>query len=168
MTATSPPARRPSSEQVSAPPALATTTTALAASAKVVHKGQTVRFTATVRATSGAGTPTGTVSFLAGNVVVARVRLNAAGQASFKLRFAANGRFVIRAVYSGDSNFAASDAVDHRADQTPAQPSRRQLNRSAVRRSVPHHRGGASRIRRAGEQVIVVAAPYRAGEQESR
>ena len=95
-------------EQVSAPPALAPTTTALAASAKVVRKGQTVRFTATVRATSGAGTPTGTVSFLAGNVVVARVRLNAAGQASFTRRFAARGRFVIRAVYSGDSNFAAS------------------------------------------------------------
>ena len=96
-------------EQVIAAPALAPTTTALAASAKVVRKGQTVRFTATVRATSGAGTPTGAVSFLAGNVVVARVRLNAAGRASFNRRFAARGRFVIRAVYSGDSNFAASE-----------------------------------------------------------
>ena len=85
------------------------TTTTVSTSAKVVDKGQTVRFTATVRATSGAGTPTGTVSFLTGHVVVARVRLNAAGRASFKLRFTANGRFVIRAVYSGDSNFAASE-----------------------------------------------------------
>jgi hypothetical protein len=94
--------------QVIATPALATTTTALLASAKVIHTGQTVRFTAKVRATSGAGTPTGAVSFLAGNVVVARVPLNAAGRASFKHRFAANGPSVIRAVYSGDGNFAGS------------------------------------------------------------
>ncbi len=96
-------------EQVIATPTLATTTTALAASAKVVNRGQTVRFTAKVRSTSGAGTPTGTVSFLAGNVVVARVRLNAAGRATLKHRFAANGPSVIRAVYSGDSNFAGSE-----------------------------------------------------------
>jgi hypothetical protein len=95
--------------QVIAPPALAPTTTAVLASAKVVDKGQTVRFKAAVRASSGAGTPTGVVSFLTGDVVVARVRLNAAGRASFKRRFTANGRFVIRAVYSGDSTFAASE-----------------------------------------------------------
>ena len=86
-----------------------TTTTALAASAKVVHTGQTVRFTAKVHVTSGASKPTGAVSFLAGDVVVAQVRLNAAGRASFQHRFAAKGRFVIRAVYSGDSNFAGSE-----------------------------------------------------------
>jgi hypothetical protein len=40
--------------------------------------------------------------------VVARVPLNAAGQASFRRRFAAGRRFAIRAVYSGDSNFAGS------------------------------------------------------------
>jgi Ca2+-binding RTX toxin-like protein len=94
-------------EQVSAPPALAPTTTALTASARRVRKGQTVRFTATVRGGPGAGTPTGTVSFLVGKVV-ARVTLDAAGRASFTRRFAARGRFVIRAVYSGDSTFAGN------------------------------------------------------------
>jgi Ca2+-binding RTX toxin-like protein len=96
-------------ERVIATSALATTTTVLAASAKVVHTGQTVRFMAKVHATSGASKPTGAVSFLAGDVVVAQVRLNAAGRASFQHRFAAKGRFVIRAVYSGDSNFAGSE-----------------------------------------------------------
>src|SRR5262249_40397764 len=95
-------------EQVSAPPALAPTTTAPAASARAARQAQTVRFTATVRGGPGAGTPTGTVSFLVGSVVVAQVRLNAAGQASFARRFAASGRFVIRAVYSGDGTFAGS------------------------------------------------------------
>ncbi len=95
-------------KQVIATPALAATTTALADSAKVVHRGQMVRFTATVRAASGTGTPTGAVRFFVGNTVVARVRLNAAGRASFSRRFTARGRFVIRAVYSGDSSFAAS------------------------------------------------------------
>jgi hypothetical protein len=94
-------------EQINAAPARATTTT-LGASPKVVHRGQTVRFTADVRGAAGPGTPTGDVSFFAGNKVVARVRLNAAGRASFKRHFVANGRFVIRAVYSGDSQFAAS------------------------------------------------------------
>ena len=74
----------------------------------MIHTGQTVRFTAKVRATSGARIPTGAVRFLAGNVVVARVRLNAAGRASFKRHFATEAQFVIRAVYSGDSNFAGS------------------------------------------------------------
>jgi hypothetical protein len=95
-------------EQVSAPPALAPTTTALAASARVARIGQAVRFTATVRGGPGAGTPTGTVGFLVGNRVVARVALNAAGQARFTRRFAASGRFVLRAVYSGDGSFAGS------------------------------------------------------------
>jgi hypothetical protein len=70
--------------------------------------GQTVTFTATVSGAAGTGTPTGTITFLVGNVVVARVRLNAAGQASLTGHFTVAGTFTIRAVYSGDSNFAAS------------------------------------------------------------
>jgi hypothetical protein len=94
--------------EVTASSILATTKTDLAASARVVHKGQSVTFTAMIHAKPGARKPTGTVSFLAGDRVVARVRLSAAGRASFRHRFAAKGRFVIRAVYSGDTNFAAS------------------------------------------------------------
>jgi hypothetical protein len=95
-------------EQVSAPAAVAPTTTALIASANPARVGQTVTFTATVSGAAGTGTPTGTVTFMVGNVVVARVRLNAAGQASLTGHFTVSGKFIIRAVYSGDSNFAAS------------------------------------------------------------
>jgi hypothetical protein len=95
-------------EQVSAPAAVAPTTTALVASANPVLVGQTVTFTATVSGAPGTGTPTGTVTFLVGNVVVARVRLNADGQASLTGFFSVAGKYTLRAVYSGDSNFAAS------------------------------------------------------------
>jgi hypothetical protein len=95
-------------EQVRAPPAPAPTTTALAASARAARRGQAVTFTATVRGPAGAGTPTGTVTFRVGNRVVARVALDAAGQARFTRRFASRGGFVIRAVYSGDGRFAGS------------------------------------------------------------
>ncbi len=95
-------------EQVSAATALAQTTTALVASANPIRAGQTVTFTATVSGAAGAGTPTGTITFMVGNVVVARVRLNAAGQATLTGHFSTAGQFTIRALYSGDSNFAAS------------------------------------------------------------
>src|SRR5262249_29156018 len=68
---------------------------------------QRVTFTATVGATQGAGTPTGTVLFLVGNRVVGHARLDAAGQAGIKRRLAARGRLVVRAVNIGDGHFAA-------------------------------------------------------------
>jgi hypothetical protein len=67
-----------------------------------------VLFTATVRGPAGSGTPTGTVTFFVGNTVLARVTLDANGQARFTHIFPRAGRFAIRAVYSGDANFAAS------------------------------------------------------------
>ncbi len=95
-------------EQVSAPVPLASTKTALVASAKSVRVGQTVTFTATVSGPSGTGTPTGTITFFVGNVAVATVKLNASGKASLTGQFSVAGNFTITAVYSGDSNFAAS------------------------------------------------------------
>src|SRR5262249_12255826 len=68
-------------EQVNAPTAPPATTTALSASANPAVVGQVVPFTATVRGPAGAGTPTGTVTFFVGNKVVARVALDANGQA---------------------------------------------------------------------------------------
>src|SRR5262249_6500503 len=94
-------------EQVNAPTRKATTT-ALLASANPVVVGQPVTFTATVRGPSGTGTPTGTVTFFVGNKVVARVTLDANGQASFTRSFSPKGLFTIRAVYSGDANLATS------------------------------------------------------------
>jgi hypothetical protein len=96
-------------EQVSAPAAVAPTTTALVASANPVRVGQTITFTATVSGPAGTTiTPTGTITFFVGNTAVATVTLDATGQASLTGHFRFAGTFTIRAVYSGDSNFAAS------------------------------------------------------------
>jgi hypothetical protein len=94
-------------EQVNAPTHQATTTS-LMASANPAVVGQAVTFTATVQGPTGAGTPTGTVTFFVGNTVVARVALDANGHASFVRAFSRTGQRTIRAVYSGDANFAAS------------------------------------------------------------
>jgi Bacterial Ig-like domain (group 3)/FG-GAP-like repeat len=95
-------------EQVNAPTHKATTTSLLA-SANPASVGQAVTFTATVRDPSGTGTPTGTVTFFVGNTVVARVTLDANGQARIRGSFSVAGRFTIRAVYSGDATFDASE-----------------------------------------------------------
>jgi large repetitive protein len=94
-------------EQVNAPTRKASTTS-LVASANPAVVGQAVTFTATVRDPSGTATPTGTVKFFVGNKVVARVTLDANGQARLRRSFSRTGRFTIRAVYSGDANFDAS------------------------------------------------------------
>jgi hypothetical protein len=94
-------------EQVNAPTHQATTTS-LVASANPAVVGQAVTFTATVQGPAGTGTPTGTVTFFVGNTVVARVTLDANGHASFERAFSRTGQRTIRAVYSGDANFAAS------------------------------------------------------------
>jgi hypothetical protein len=95
-------------EQVNAAPTRKATTMTLLASANPVVVGQAVTFTATVRDPSGTGTPTGTVTFFVGNTVVARVTLDANGQARIRGFFSVAGRFTIRAVYSGDAIFDAS------------------------------------------------------------
>ena len=95
-------------EQVNAATTRKATTTALLASANPARVGQAVTFTATVRDPSGTGTPTGTVTFFVGNTVVARVTLDANGQARLRGSFSVAGRFTIRAVYSGDATFDAS------------------------------------------------------------
>jgi Bacterial Ig-like domain (group 3)/FG-GAP-like repeat len=102
------------------------TTTSLLASANPARVGQAVTFTAIVRDPSGTGTPTGAVTFFVGNTVVARVTLDANGQARIRDSFSAAGRITIRAVYSGDATFGASEqslieqvnAPTHRATTT--------------------------------------------------
>src|SRR5262249_8694373 len=66
-------------------------TTSLLASANPARVGQAVTFTATVRDPSGTGTPTGTITFLVGNTVVARVTLDANGQARIRGSFSVAG-----------------------------------------------------------------------------
>jgi hypothetical protein len=95
-------------EQVNAPPTPQATRTALSSSANPAVVGQAVTFTATVRDSTGTGTPTGTVTFFVGNTVVARVTLDANGQARITGSFSRRGQFTIRAVYSGDAHFSTS------------------------------------------------------------
>ena len=113
-------------EQVNAPTTPQATTTALLASANPVVVGQAVRFTATVRGPAGTGTPTGTVRFFVGNKVVARVTLDANGQARITRSFSRTGLFTIRTVYRGNAHFAASSQV--LTEQVNRHPRRRPLH----------------------------------------
>src|SRR5207244_1120199 len=82
--------------------------TVLASSANPSVVGQSVTFTATVTATtSGAGTPTGTVTFKDGTTALGTSTLSG-GSATFSTAALAAGTHTITAVYSGDTNFAAS------------------------------------------------------------
>src|SRR5262249_50879686 len=70
---------------------------------------QAVTFTATVAAVApGAGTPTGTVTFKDGTVVLGTFAVGPDGTATFTTSFATAGGHVITAVYNGDANFAGS------------------------------------------------------------
>ena len=87
----------------------AATTVALGSSVNPAVTGQAVTFTATVAAVApGAGTPTGTVTFQDGNVVLGTVAVGPGGTATFTTSFAAAGGHAITAVYNGDSNFVGS------------------------------------------------------------
>jgi hypothetical protein len=88
-------------------PVLRGSQTALTASANPVPAGRPVTFTATVSPASGTGTPTGTVTFLDGRVVLGTVQLSG-GTASLTRSFTTRGSHHIKAVYSGDGVFAAS------------------------------------------------------------
>ena len=83
------------------------TTTTLASSANPSEFGQSVKFTATI-GHSGSGTPTGSVQFLNGSVVLgtAPVSGGAAALSTSALTVAASHS--IKAIYSGDSNFSGS------------------------------------------------------------
>src|SRR5262245_3668687 len=75
-------------EQVNAPTPQATTTV-LVADANPAVVGQAVMFTATVRGPAGAGTPTGTVTFRDGAVILGTFAVGADGTATFITTFAA-------------------------------------------------------------------------------
>ncbi len=85
-----------------------TTTTSLAKNTTAaVTYGQSVTFTATPAVVSpGTGTPTGTVKFENGSVVIGTVTLNN-GIATLPINLPA-GKYAITAVYSGDPTFVAS------------------------------------------------------------
>src|SRR5207237_2296403 len=69
--------------------------------------GQAVTFTATVQPATGSGTPTGTVTFNDGAIVLGPGSLNG-GTATFTTSGLGAGVHSITAVYGGDANFASS------------------------------------------------------------
>lgn len=84
-------------------------TTVLASSSNPSSFGQAVSFTATVFALpSGAGTPTGMVTFQDGAAVIGQVPLNPSGVASITKSNLVPGSHNIRATYASDTQFAAS------------------------------------------------------------
>ncbi len=84
------------------------TTTSVVSSANPSVFGQSVTFTATVKASvPGHGTPTGTVAFLDGTSTLGTATVSA-GRASFKISTLAVANNAITAVYSGDTTFAGS------------------------------------------------------------
>jgi hypothetical protein len=85
-------------------------TTALTVAPNPASVGQSVTFTATVAAGSGAsGTPTGTVTFLNGTASLGTGTLSS-GSATFSTSSLAAGTYSITATYGGDSTFAASSS----------------------------------------------------------
>jgi Bacterial Ig-like domain (group 3) len=71
--------------------------------------GNPVTLTATVAPVSSPGTPSGTATFKDGSTTLAsKVTLNASGVATFSTSALNVGNNTITAVYSGDTNFAAS------------------------------------------------------------
>jgi hypothetical protein len=90
----------------------AATTTAVASSANPSTVGQPVTLTATVAANpSGAGTPTGSVTFSDGSVVFGSAALNGSGTAAVTTSFTTAGSHLITATYGGDANFADSTSA---------------------------------------------------------
>jgi len=88
------------------------TTTTLASLVNSTVYGQQVTLTATIGVIApGAGTPTGTVTFLDGSSTIGTGPLNSNGTASFTTAALAVGNHSITAVYSGDSNFSGSTSA---------------------------------------------------------
>jgi hypothetical protein len=91
--------------------ARAATQTLLSASVGSAFYGQPVTITATVRSTqTGALTPTGSVTFKDGSVILGTVTL-VGGSATLKLSALRVGSHALTAVYNGDVRSAASTSV---------------------------------------------------------
>ena len=84
------------------------TTSKVTSSANPSVFGESVTFTATVKAVApGSGTPTGTVSFLDGSTTLGTGTLSG-GTATFSISTLAVGAHSITVVYGGDANFLTS------------------------------------------------------------
>jgi hypothetical protein len=87
------------------------TKSTLSAAASQAVFGQVVTFTAVVsRSVSGAGIPSGTVSFNDGTKMLGSATLDGTGQAIFRSSSLGVGSHTITAVYAGSSNFVGSSS----------------------------------------------------------
>jgi sugar lactone lactonase YvrE len=84
------------------------TSITLANSSTTVLLGSTVTFTATVKPSSGSGTPTGSVNFYDGSTLIGTGQLNAAGVAIYGTSSLPTGANSITADYVGDPYFSSS------------------------------------------------------------
>src|SRR5262249_54911728 len=102
----------------------AATAVALASSVNPAVAGQAVTFTATVSVPApGDGLPTGTVTFMDGNVVLGTAPVSPlSGKATFTTSFAVAGGHVITAVYSGDVNLVGSSQALTEQVNAPTTP----------------------------------------------
>jgi Bacterial Ig-like domain (group 3)/Autotransporter beta-domain len=89
-------------------PGLASTSTTVTSSPNPSVFGRSVTFTTTVTASSGGGTPTGTVTFLDGGSSIGTATLSG-GVATFTTSALAAGNHTITASYGGDSSFMGSN-----------------------------------------------------------
>jgi hypothetical protein len=95
-------------------------TTVLSVSPNPSALGQTVLLTATVSGVpSGAGTPTGMVTFRDGAAVIAQLPLDANGTASITRADLSSGSHAITATYASDTKFAASSGMSTVAVNPP-------------------------------------------------
>src|SRR5207237_1287390 len=93
------------------PVSLDTTTFGLISSPNAPVFGQAVTFTAAVSAAApGAGTPTGTITFMDGSATLGTGTLSG-GQASFTTTSLTVATHDITAVYGGDNNFTGSTSA---------------------------------------------------------
>lgn len=87
------------------------TVTTLAASTLTPSVGAPIVFTATVRPATGAGIPTGTVTFFVNNVAVGTRALNTLGQAALSYIPTVEGTISVKAVYNGSVVFTPSTSA---------------------------------------------------------
>ncbi len=88
------------------------TTTTITSSGSPSVFAQMVTFTVSVGVVApGAGTPTGTVTFMDGSTPLATVTLDGSGQATFSTAALAIGTHTITATYSGEGDFVASTSA---------------------------------------------------------
>jgi len=116
-------------------PTLALTTTALATSLNPSTAGQVVTFTATVTATtSGLPTPTGSIVFKDGAIVLGTVVLNSAAKATFSTGTLSAATHSITAQYLGDTQFAGStsSALSQTVKPAPAPANDNFANRATI------------------------------------